>query len=73
MGLILFHLKFSAVCFFTAAGFMFCCKDTMIKNGWIDKNDKVKARDILATFVPILNFLIVVCLVLATISKKDEQ
>lgn len=72
MGLILFHLKFSAVCLFTAAGFMFCCKDIMIKNGWIDKNYKVKARDILANFVPVLNFLIAVGAIFATIFNKNE-
>ena len=77
MGLIKFHIAFSLLCLITFWGFTKVFYNMLKKNGYInnDSNTKYDATlnfGIWSFFIPIMNVLLVIALLVMIVVKKDD-
>lgn len=73
MWLLKFHFAFSILCYITFVGFRKICRQALIDNGWGGNGKKKSDIGIfMACFVPLMNILIVI-LLLVMISMKKKN
>ena len=73
MGFIRFHAIFSFFCALTAWGFANAGKEKIKENGWLDNAKKITKKEaVLYFFVPFLNILIPITIILMIFVKKNS-
>ena len=75
MWLLELHFAISVLCLVAFLGFKPIFKDKIIENGWF--NDSIKGKGCnpfkwLAFFVPLLNILMIVCMFIMVVGKKED-
>ena len=72
MWLLKFHFAFSILCILTFVGFSTVFKETIKNNGYEVSENKTKITAYLMFFVPLLNILaVIVLLVMIGVKKED--
>lgn len=73
MWLLKLHFAFSILCFITFIGFRTICKQALMDNGW-GSNGKKKSDFVLLLdcFVPFMNIIIVILLLVMISMKKSD-
>lgn len=73
MWLLKLHFAFSILCFITFVGFRTICKQALIDNGWGGNGKKKSDLGLIAAcFVPLMNIIVVVLLLVMISMKKSD-